>query len=85
VEKNSGAVEFDRRRGKLVSGGGLQVVLWLRWGKDKVSRLVIGEERHDERPTPAMAATASAHNSVAVMGSPIIELRQEDSGRGKRH
>jgi hypothetical protein len=46
--------------------------------------LGIGEERHEEDPSQAMVATvASPCDFGAVMGSSVIELEQEGSGRGE--
>jgi hypothetical protein len=68
----------------LGNGSSFQVLLQLRWGEDEVSQLWIGEEWHEERPSPSMVVVAaSSHDSVAVAGSPDIELGQEDSERGK--
>jgi hypothetical protein len=66
-----------------VNGGSFRVLLQLGWGEDEVSQLWIGEERHEERPSLAMAA-ASPRDSGAVARSPVIELGQEDLGRGQK-
>jgi hypothetical protein len=41
-----------------VNGGGFRVLLQLGWGEDEVSQPWIGEERHEERPSPAMAVAS---------------------------
>jgi hypothetical protein len=55
--------------------GGFWVLLQLGWGEDEASQPWIGEE--------AMAAATSLCDSDAMAGSLVVELRQEDSRRGK--
>jgi hypothetical protein len=54
-----------------------------RVGEDEASQPWIGEEQHEEKPSPAMAAATSLCDSDAMAGSLVVELRQEDSRRGK--
>jgi hypothetical protein len=84
AEKNGGAVEFGWWRRKSMSGGGLRAVLQLGWGEDKLSRLGIGEERHEERPSSAKATAASPCDFGVMIGSSVVGLGQEDSSRVKR-
>jgi hypothetical protein len=51
------------------------VLLQLGWGEDEASQPWIGEEQHEERPSPAMAAATSLCDSDAMAGSLVVELR----------
>jgi hypothetical protein len=55
--------------------GGFRVLLQLGWGEDEASQPWIGEEQHEERPSPAMAAATSLCDSDAMAGSLVVELR----------
>jgi hypothetical protein len=75
----------DGLRFTLVNGSGFRVLLHLGWGGDEVSNLWIGGERHKERPPLAIAAAATSPCDFGVvMGSTVVELGQEDLGRGER-
>jgi hypothetical protein len=56
-----------------VNDGGFRVLLQLGWGEEEVRKPWVGEERHSERISPAMAvAAASPHDSDVVAGSPVV-------------
>jgi hypothetical protein len=52
-----------------VNSGGFRVLLQLEWGEEEVRKSWIGEERHKERLSLAMAASPLDFGAVA--GSPV--------------
>jgi hypothetical protein len=80
----STAEPLRHRRTPVVSGS-IWADLTHGWGEDELSKPGIGEERHEEGPSPVMVvAAASSHDSGVGKGSPVIELGQEGSGRGEK-
>jgi hypothetical protein len=60
----------------LVNGGSFRVLLELGWGKDEVSKLRIGGEWREERPSLALAVVAaSSHDSDAEARAPVVLQR----------